>query len=139
VVGGCDEPYDPHRARREGWSAPADERAKGLTMTTSSNPGPDDHDALSPRERQVLDGIEHDLTASDPHLARELRNRGRGSMSRWWPLSAPSTGVLVLCLLVLVLVGTLLPASAWAVLGIVTTLVVLPWLLLATTEKNGWD
>jgi hypothetical protein len=38
-----------------------------------------------------------------------------------------------------VLVGALLPASAWAVLGVVTTLVVVPWLLLAVTEKNGWD
>jgi hypothetical protein len=42
-------------------------------------------------------------------------------------------------LIVLVVVGSLLPASWWAVLGLVTTLVVVPWLLLAVTENNGWD
>jgi hypothetical protein len=46
---------------------------------------------------------------------------------------------LVVALTVLVLVGALLPASAWAVLGVVTTLVVIPWLLLAATERGGWD
>lgn len=76
VVEGRDGPYDQGRARREGWSAPADGRPKGLAMTTSHNPGPNDHDALSPWERQVLAGIEHDLAASDPRLADEMSNRG---------------------------------------------------------------
>jgi hypothetical protein len=35
-----------------------------------------------------------------------------------------------------VLVGALLPASWWAVLGVVTMMVMVPWLLLAATEKN---
>jgi hypothetical protein len=38
-----------------------------------------------------------------------------------------------------VLVGALLPASPWAVLGLVTTPAVLPGLLLAAREKNHWD
>jgi Protein of unknown function (DUF3040) len=108
-------------------------------MTASSNPDPDDQDALSPWERHVLAGIEHDLAASDPRLVQELSNRGQGSAPRWWPLSAPTTVLLFVGLLVLVLVSALLPASWWAVLGIVTTLVVVPWLLLAATENNGWD
>ncbi len=108
-------------------------------MSTSSNPGPDDHDGLSPWERQVLVGIEHGLEASDPRLARELSNRSQAASPPWWPLSPPATVLLLVGLLVLVLVGALLPASGWAVLGIVTTLVVVPWLLLAATEKNHWD
>jgi hypothetical protein len=108
-------------------------------MSTSSSSGPDDRGSLSPRERRVLAGIEHDLAASDPGLA-DLLNRGAALRAeRWWPLSGPSTGLLVVALTVLALVGTLLPASAWAVLGVVTTLVVIPWLLLAATEKGGWD
>ncbi len=109
-------------------------------MSTSSNPRPDDHGGLSPWERRVLADIEHDLAASDPRLVRELSHRRRyRSAPRWWPLSVPITGLLLVGLLVLVLVGALLPASWWAVLGLVTALVVVPWLLLAATEKNGWD
>lgn len=109
-------------------------------MTASSTPGHDDHDALSEWERRVLAGIERDLAASDPRLVQKLNSRERyRSMPRWWPLSVPATGLLVVGLLVLVLAGALLPASGWAVLGLVTTLVVVPWLLFAVTEKNGWD
>ena len=108
-------------------------------MSRSSNSGPDDRDALSPWERQVLAGIEHDLAASDPGLADRLNRRAAVRAQRWWPLSGPSTCLLVVALTVLVLVGALLPASAWAVLGVVTTLVVIPWLLLAATERGGWD
>jgi hypothetical protein len=108
-------------------------------MTASSNSGPDDHGALSSWERQVLARIENDLAASDPRLAQEMSDRGHNATSRRWPLSAPCTGLLFVGLLVLVLVGALLPASAWAVLGVVTTLIVVPWLLLAATEKGGWD
>jgi hypothetical protein len=109
-------------------------------MTASSTPGHDDHDALSEWERRALAGIERDLIASDPRLVRELSHRRRyRSAPRWWPMSVPTTGLLLVGLLVLVLVGELLPASWWAVLGLVTVLVVVPWLLLAATEKNGWD
>jgi hypothetical protein len=109
-------------------------------MTASSTPGHDDHDALSEWERRVLAGIERDLAASDPRLVQELSSPGRyRSTPRWWPVSVPATGLLVVGLLVLVLAGALLPASGWAVLGLVTTLVVVPWLLFAVTEKNGWD
>lgn len=106
-------------------------------MTTSSNHGPNDRDPLSPWERQVLAGIENDLTLSDPRLADEMSRRPSRRARRWWPLSGPSTGLLVVALIVLVPVGALLPASAWAVLGVVTTMVVVPWLLLAATERNS--
>jgi hypothetical protein len=112
--------------------------ARGSAMSTSSNPGPEDHDAMSPWERQVLADIERELATSDPHLARTFSGRGRRrATARWWPVSLPATGLLLAGLLVLVLVGALLPASWWAVLGVVTALVVVPWLLLAATEKNG--
>jgi hypothetical protein len=126
------------RARREGWSAPADERAKGPAMSTSSNPGPHEQDGLAPWARDVLAGIENDMTSSDPGLA-DAMSRAQPRARRWWPLSGPSTGLLVVGLIVLVPVGALLPASAWAVLRIVTALVVVQWLLLAATERNRSD
>ena len=105
-------------------------------MTRPPYPDPDDRHALSARERQVLAGIEHDLSAGDPRLADEMRSQGADRGARWWPLSVRSTGLLVLALTVLVPVGALLPASWWAVLGFLTTLFVVPCLLLAALENS---
>jgi hypothetical protein len=105
-------------------------------MTRSSDPGPDHRGALTPWERRILAEIEDDLTTGDPRLAREMRSRRTRSAVRWWPVSGLCTALLVVALLVLVLAGTLLRTSSWAVLALVTTLVVVPWLLLAATEKN---
>ena len=78
------------------------------------------------------------MTSSDPGLADAMR-RAQPRARRWWPLPGPSTGLLVVGLIVLVPVGAQLPAPAWAVLGIITALVVVPWLLLAAIERNRSD
>lgn len=106
-------------------------------MTRPSDP--DDHDALSPWERQVLARIEGDLASSDPRLEDEMSCRAAGRGLRWWPLSARATGLLFVVLTVLVVAGAFVPASGWAVLGLITTLIVVPWLLLAATERNQSD
>jgi Protein of unknown function (DUF3040) len=105
-------------------------------MSTSPSPGSEDDGSLSARERRILAGIEDDLAAGDPRLAVEMSSHGRRSTARWWPLSATSTGLLIVAVPVLVVVGALLPTSWLAVLAIVTTLVV-PLLLLAAIEKVG--
>jgi hypothetical protein len=105
-------------------------------MATSPIPGPDDSSPLSARERQVLEGIEVDLAASDPHLAREMARRAGHGPVGWWPMSARCTVLLVLAQLVLVVASVLVPASWWAVLVLVTTLVVVPWFLLCALEKR---
>ena len=105
-------------------------------MPTPSQPDPGGGDGLSPWERQILAGIEDDLLTTDPRLANEMGHRRSRTMPGWWPLSARSTVLLFVALSVLVLAGALVPASWWAVLGLVTTLVVVPWLVLAAIEKN---
>jgi fatty acid desaturase len=105
-------------------------------MPTSPPPNPDDHDGLSPWERQVLARIEDDLVTTDPRLADEMHHRTSASVVRWWPLTARSTFLLIVALFVLAAVGALVPAAWWAVLGPVTTLVVVPWLLFAAMEKK---
>ena len=106
-------------------------------MATPS--GSDDPDALTPWELQVLARIGGDLADSDPRLADELSRRAAPRTLRWWPLSARAAGALIVALAVLVIAGALVPASWWATLGLVTTLVVVPWLLLAATENDGSD
>jgi hypothetical protein len=54
-------------------------------------------------------------------------------------LSARFTAPLFVLLPVLAPAGALLPASWWAIVGLVTTLVVVPWLLLAASGKNQTD
>ena len=68
-----------------------------------------------------------------------MSHRESGPALEWRPLSARSTGILFVVVSVLMLAGTLLPASWWAVVGLVTTPAVVRWLLLAALEKNQPD
>jgi hypothetical protein len=107
-------------------------------METASNPSFDGHEALSPWERKVLAGIEDDLTVNDPGLADELCRLGSGRGRLRWPLSAKASGLLVVVLTLLAVVGALLPAW-WVVLMIAVALVIVPWLLLAAMKEDQSD
>jgi hypothetical protein len=98
--------------------------------------GRDDFDSLSPWERQVLSGIEHDLATSDPRLAEQMQSAASRRRPGWWPMSARCTVLLVPVLLVLVLAAAVVPAPWWPVLRPVTTLVVVPWLLLCVKDNS---
>jgi hypothetical protein len=93
---------------------------------------------LSPWEERVLAGIEAGIADSDPRFARRMSRGTRASVGaalipgRWLAL-------LPIVLVVPVVAAALVPASAWAVLGLITTLVVLPWLLLCSTEQRRRD
>lgn len=107
-------------------------------MGTASNPSFDGHEALSPWERNVLAGIEDELTADAPRLADELCRFGSGRIPLWWPLSAKASGILVLVLSLLAVAGALLPAW-WVVLVVALALVVVPWLVLAAMKEDQSD
>jgi hypothetical protein len=109
---------------------------KAPMMVGPSTPGPDDFESLSPWERQVLSGIEHDLAASDPLLAEQMQSAASGRRPGWWPISARCTVLLVPVLLVLVLAAAVVPAPWSPVLAPVTTLVVVPWLLLCVKDNS---
>jgi hypothetical protein len=111
-------------------------------MSTSSNPGPDDHDALSAWERRVLADIEEDLSATDPGLAHAMARRPRvpsRAEVRWWPMSLRSTLLLFVALALLIVAAALVPASWSALLGLITTVVIIPWLLLSAIERRRPD
>ena len=105
-------------------------------MVGPSTPGPDDFESLSPWERQVLSGIEHDLAASDPRLAEQMQSAASRCRPGSWPMSGRCTVLLVPVMLVLVLAAAVVPAPWWFVLGPVTTLVVVPWLLLCVKDNS---
>ena len=90
----------------------------------------------SSRERRILADVENDLAASDPHLAKELGRRSPLPTPGVWPLSVRC---MVLLLLVLVVTSVLVPASRWPVLGVITTVVVVPWILLCVSEQREPD
>ncbi len=55
------------------------------------------------------------------------------------PVSPKQDGLLTVALVTLVVAAVLMPASWWAVLGLLTTLVVIPWMLLRAIERKGFD
>jgi hypothetical protein len=105
-----------------------------MAMAASSAPGPGD-DALSAREKEILAGIESDLAIADPRFAQRLARplHGRPPV-RWWPLSLRCSLLLIVVLVVLAAATVLVPS--WALLGLITTLVVVPWILLCAVERN---
>jgi hypothetical protein len=115
-------------------------------MAHSSPPGPldrpddghADHGRLSSWEQRVLDRIEDDLTGSDPDLARRMAPR-IGPDAALLREALLWLARLVGALVVLIVIATVVPESGWAVLGVVTALVVLPWLLLCATATRRHD
>ena len=106
-------------------------------MATPLGSEPDGRDALSPWERRVLAGIEDDLATSDPGLAQKIGHCGSLRAPAWWPLSARCAVLLPVALLVLVVASVLVPASGWLVLGLITLVVVVPWILLCIFDQRG--
>lgn len=104
-------------------------------MAASSNPDPEEHDALTSWERRALADIEGDLAASDPRLARKMAGTPR-RMPRWWPMSLRATLLLVVMQFVLIGAATLVPLSLPAVLSVITVLVVVPWVVLCAVEND---
>ncbi|WP_219419645.1 DUF3040 domain-containing protein [Pseudonocardia nigra] len=106
-------------------------------MASSSAPGPDEPAELSSWERRILAGIEEDLTSDDPRFVQAMRRHRTRRAPDWWPVSLRCTVLLVAGLVVLVVAATLVPASWWGLLGLITTVVLVPWILFCATEKRG--
>jgi hypothetical protein len=99
--------------------------------------GPDEPPALSRREREILAGIEHDLDASAPGLAREMAL----PMTAAPPVLAGvvEAGFLILSLFVVLAVAGLVPGVVWALLAVIGSMIVVPWVMLWAFEKLERD
>jgi hypothetical protein len=102
-------------------------------MPTPSAPGPDEPDALSARERAILDGIEHDLDASSPALARQMARPA--TQAPPIPAGVVEAAFLITSLFVVLAVAGLVPGVVWALLAVLAAMVVVPWVMLRAFER----
>jgi hypothetical protein len=97
---------------------------------------------LSPREQRILAGIEIELGEADPALtAAFARARLRSSFWQWYPLSARHTCLLIVALLAQIVLSPLALQLGPAGVGILTVLLVVPWLVSASraVRRDGDD
>ena len=101
-------------------------------MAASSIPGPDDPVGLSPYERKILAGIENEISTTDPTLARGLADAHPGGTKL--RAVAHHGALLVAALVVLMAAATVLPTHLNGLLALLTTLLLVPWILLFPTN-----
>jgi len=102
-------------------------------MAASYASGPHEPAPLSPREQKILAAIETELLCSDPDLHLRMRALAIGPARSWAARGHRVAAAVVLLLLVI----AVLPPVWLAVLGLVLTLGVLPWLLLCRLERHS--
>jgi hypothetical protein len=96
---------------------------------------------LSPREQRILAGMENELGEADPALtAAFARARLRSSFWRY-PLSARHTCLLIVALLAQIVLSPLALQLGPAGVGILTALLIVPWLVSASQagRRDGDD
>ncbi len=103
-------------------------------MPASYASGPDDTPPLSPREKRILAKIEDDLRNSDPEFTMRMTATAT-RLGR--PSAADGYGNAAASILLFLVLSAVLPPSGRAVLWLVLTLVVLPWLLLRRPKHDN--
>jgi peptidoglycan/LPS O-acetylase OafA/YrhL len=108
-------------------------------MAASYTSGPDESGGLSAHEQKVLAAIEYDLFVDDPTLARHLECAD-------WPRAGirPRAAVrhvalLIIALIILIIAATAVPADWWGALGLLATLLLVPWILLFPSDHPNQD
>jgi Flp pilus assembly protein TadB len=103
-------------------------------MAASYTPGPDDPGRPSPHERKILAGIEDEIHTTDPTLARRLTDADRrGTKLR---AVARHGALLVAALVVLMVSAVVLPTHLMGLLALLTTLLLVPWILLFPKDHS---
>ncbi len=108
-------------------------------MAASNTSGPDESRGLSPREQKVLAAIEYDLFVADPALARHLECADWPRAGIRLRAAVRHVALLITALLVLIIAATAVPADWWTALGLLTTLLLVPWILLFPTDHPNQD
>jgi DUF3040 family protein len=99
------------------------------------DPGPDEPRALTPREQEILAGIENDLTAAEPGLASRLSSPPSGS-ALTWPRSLTKGTRRLAGSLIFAMVVVFIPPESWLVVTLLTILLVAPVLIVRAIERG---
>ena len=92
---------------------------------------------LSPREQRILAGIANELGEADPGFTAEFtRARLRSSLWQRYPLSARHTCLLIVALLAQIVFNPLALQLGAAGVGILTALLIVPWLVSASRARR---
>jgi hypothetical protein len=108
-------------------------------MPSPHPPTPDEPSELSGREQKILAAIEDDLLATDPTLARHLECADwprAGTRSR---AAARQGALLIDALIILIAAAAVMPPEWRHVFGLLTTLLLVPWILLLHTGRPKQD
>jgi Flp pilus assembly protein TadB len=108
-------------------------------MAASNTSGPDEPGELSAREKKILEGIEDDMLTADPALARHMTRADLPRAGTRWRAAARHGALLIAALIILVIAAAVLPSTWWGVLGLLTTLLLVPWILLFPTHHSNRD
>ena len=108
-------------------------------MAASYTSGPDEPGGLSAREKKILAEIEYDLLVADPTLARHLECARWTRAGRQWRAAGRHGALLVVALIILMITAAAVPPSWWGALGLLATLLLVPWILLFPSGHPDHD
>ena len=108
-------------------------------MAASYISGPDESGGLSAGEQKVLAEIEYDLFVADPTLARHLECADWPRAGTRLRAAVRHGALLITALIILIIAATAVPAGWWTALGLLTTLLLVPWILLFPTDHPNQD
>jgi Flp pilus assembly protein TadB len=108
-------------------------------MAASNTFGPDEPGELSAREKKILDRIEDDMLTADPTLAHQMTPAAWPRPGGRWRAAARHGALLIAALIILIIAAAALPPTWWAVLGLLTTVLLVPWILLFPADRSHRD
>jgi hypothetical protein len=108
-------------------------------MAASYTSGPDDSGGLSAHEQKVLAAIEYDLFVADPTLARHLECADWPRAGIRLRAAVRHVALLIAALIILIIAASALPGDWWSALCLLTTLLLVPWILLFPTDHPNQD
>ena len=104
-------------------------------MSASYPRDPMEPGGLSRYEKKILAAIEQEIQTTDPTLARHMAHRKRLTTRTPWRAAVRHGTLLLTALIVLIIAAALLPPGSGLVLGLLTTVLLVPWILLFPANR----
>jgi Flp pilus assembly protein TadB len=105
-------------------------------MSASHPCDPEEPGELSSREKKILASIEQDIQTTDPALARHMARRKRPKTRTPLRAAVRHGTLLIIALVILIVAAAVLPSGSWVVIGVLTTVLLVPWILLFPARRS---